>query len=96
MKESFTAINLCDFCNLVAVWELKEGCWELLKITRLKQAIALYRQSPSSRLVFPIGVSPNGMWGGLCRKGRYKKKKKQESLLAAKIPKTDANQGVLC
>jgi hypothetical protein len=91
MKESFAAIRH-DFCNLVAVWELKEGCWELLKITRLKQAIALYRQAPSSRLVFPTGVSPNGMWGGLCRKRRYKKKRKQESSLAAKIPRIAATK----
>ncbi len=69
MKTEFPAIDLTDFFSLLAVWELNdEHCWELLSIERPKQAIALCREQPSRRLVFPTGISPEGVWGGVCKK----------------------------
>ena len=59
------AIDITDFLILVAVWELQEGYWELLTIVRLRNAIALARESPLTRLVFPTGVKPHGVWGGI-------------------------------
>ena len=58
------AIDVTDVLTLVAVWELQEGYWELLTIVRLRYAIALARESFTTRLVFPTGVLPNGVWGG--------------------------------
>lgn len=60
-----TAIKFRDFMTLVMVWELRHGYWEILSIVRLSRAIALARESPTTRLVFPTGVFPNGVWGGI-------------------------------
>ena len=72
MKTKSPAIDLTDFFNLLAVWELNdEHCWELLTIERPKQAIALCREQPSRRLVFPTGISPEGVWGSVCKKRSF-------------------------
>ena len=64
MKPLSTVIDVTDFLTLVVVWELQPGCqWKLLAITRLRKAIALVRESPSTRLVFPTEIKPNGVWG---------------------------------
>lgn len=62
------AIDNCDFFSLVAVWELLDQSWELVTITRLRCAIALCREDSSPKLVFPTGISPEGLWGGTCFK----------------------------
>lgn len=59
------AIKRNDYTTLVAVWELKNSNWQILSIMRLKSAIALTRESPTTRLVFPTGVFPDGVWGGI-------------------------------
>jgi hypothetical protein len=41
MPHEFAAIDLSDFSNLLAVWELQEQCWELIGIERPKQAKAI-------------------------------------------------------
>ena len=72
MKNKFPVIYLVDFFSLLAVWELNdEHCWELLSIERPKQAIALCKEQPSRRLVFPTGISPEGVWGGVCKKRSF-------------------------
>jgi len=53
---SSAAISLKDWYTLVAVWEFYDRKWRLIKVTRLKEAIALCNQS--KRLVFPIGINP--------------------------------------
>jgi hypothetical protein len=69
MKIKFPAIDLTDFFSLLAVWEINdEHCWDLLSIERPKQAIALCREQPLRRLVFPTVTSPEGVWGGVCKK----------------------------
>lgn len=72
MKTKFRAIDLTDFFSLLAVWQLNdEHCWELLSIERPKQAISLCREQPSRRLVFPTGISPEGVWGGVFKKRSF-------------------------
>jgi dsDNA-binding SOS-regulon protein len=68
MKPLSTVINRADGMTLVVVWELHDGCWEILSIVRLRCAIALTQESPTTRLVFPTGVFPSGVWGGVCKK----------------------------
>lgn len=65
MKPLSTVINRADAMTLVVVWELREGYWEILSIVRLSSAIALVQESPTTRLVFPTGVFPKGVWGGI-------------------------------
>lgn len=65
MKPLFTAIEFRDGMTLVVVWELHEGYWEILSIVRMNRAIALARESLLTRLVFPTGVFPNKVWGGI-------------------------------
>lgn len=65
MKPKHAAIDLSDYYALLAVWELQGGYWQLQAIIRLNRAIALARESPLTRLVFPTGISPNGVWGGV-------------------------------
>jgi hypothetical protein len=72
MKTKFRAIDLTDFFSLLAVWELNdEHCWELLSIERPKQALALCKEQTSRRLVFPTGISPEGVWGSVCKKRSF-------------------------
>lgn len=68
MKPLSTVINRADAMTLVVVWELRDSCWEILSIVRLNRAIALVQESPTTRLVFPTGVLPNGVWGGVYKK----------------------------
>ncbi len=68
MKPLSTVINRADAMTLVVVWELYEGFWEIFSIVRLNRAIALAKESPTTRLVLPTGVLPNGVWGGVCKK----------------------------
>lgn len=65
MKLSSTAIKFRDYMALVVVWELHEGYWQILSVVRLKAAIALAQKSPTTRLIFPTGVFPDGVWGGI-------------------------------
>jgi hypothetical protein len=91
MKLNSCAIDKTDHISLLAVWELKPECyWELLTITRLRNAISLVRESPLNRLVFPTGLNPNGVWSGIC-KNRIAKmnQKKRDSL--AKEPGASVN-----
>ena len=82
MKPLSTVIDRADAMTLVVVWELHEGCWEILSIVRLRCAIALVRSSPTTRLVFPTGVLPNDVWGGVCKKQTARtNNKKADSLL---------------
>ena len=60
-----TAIKFRDYITLVVVWQLHEGYWKILSIVRLNKAIALARESPTTRLVFPTGVFPDGVWTGI-------------------------------
>lgn len=81
MKPKYAAIDLSDYYALLAVWELQGGYWQLQTITRLRRAIALARESPLTRLVFPTGVSPNGVWGGIYKNRAPKmNQKKGDSL----------------
>ena len=82
MKPLSTVINRADGMTLVVVWELYNGCWEILSIVRLRCAIALVQESPTTRLVCPTGVLPNGVWGGVCKKHSARtNRKKADSLL---------------
>jgi len=82
MKPLSTVINRADGITLVVVWELYDSCWEILSIVRLRCAIALVRSSPTTRLVFPTGVLPNDVWGGVCKKQTARANyKKADSLL---------------
>ncbi len=68
--------------TLVVVWELHERFWEIFSIVRLNRAITLAKESPTTRLVFPTGVLPNGVWGGVCKKQTARANyKKADSLL---------------
>ncbi len=68
MKPLSAVIDRVDFLTLVVVWELHDSCWEILSIVRLNRAIALAQESPTTRLVFPTGVFPSGVWGGVYKK----------------------------
>ncbi|MBW4639099.1 MAG: hypothetical protein KME05_12845 [Gloeocapsa sp. UFS-A4-WI-NPMV-4B04] len=82
MKSLSPVINRADGMTLVVVWELHQGCWEILSIVRLRCAIALVQESPTTRLVFPTGVLPNDVWGGVCKKQTARANcKKADSLL---------------
>ena len=64
MNFKSSTIDLTDYLSLLTVWELEDGYWQLITITRMTRAIALARESLTTRLVFPTGVLPNGVWGG--------------------------------
>ena len=82
MKPLSPVINRADGMTLVVVWELHDSCWEILSIVRLRCAIALVQESPTTRLVFPTGVLPNDVWGGVCKKQTARANyKKADSLL---------------
>ncbi len=57
---SNAAIDLKDWYTVVAVWEFYDRKWSLIKLTRLKEAIALCNQP--KRLVFPTDINPNALW----------------------------------
>jgi DNA-binding CsgD family transcriptional regulator len=81
MNYKSSTIDLTDYLSLVTVWELQEGYWELLTITRFRCAIALARESPLTRLVFPTGVKPHGVWGGIYKnRATPNNQKKADSL----------------
>ncbi|MBW4640941.1 MAG: winged helix-turn-helix domain-containing protein [Gloeocapsa sp. UFS-A4-WI-NPMV-4B04] len=65
MNFKSSTIDLTDYLSLLTVWELEDGYWQLITITRMTRAIALVQESPTTRLVFPTGVFPNGVWGGV-------------------------------
>jgi hypothetical protein len=85
MAHEFAAIDLSDFSSLLAVWELQEQCWELIGIERPKQAKAICLEKPSSRLLFPPSVSPEGVWGGICKKRIKQKKESLKSTYSIEI-----------
>jgi len=57
--ESYVAIDLKDWYT-VAVWQFYDRKLRLVKLTRLKEAIALCNHS--KRLVFPTSINPNIVW----------------------------------
>jgi hypothetical protein len=59
MKYKEIAINPRDGFDLVAVWENNGSKWHFLQLARPQKAIALARENPRMRLVFPTGISPN-------------------------------------
>ena len=59
MQHKPIAITPCDGFDLLAVWERDGKKWHLLQLARPQSAIALAQENPNTRLVFPIGISPN-------------------------------------
>ncbi len=59
MKSKAIAINRYDGFDLLAVWKKDGRKWHLLQLARPQSAIALARENPHTRLVFPTGISPN-------------------------------------
>jgi hypothetical protein len=53
------AINPRDGFDLVAVWHFDGNKWYLLQSLRPQRAIALARENPETRLVFPTSINPN-------------------------------------
>jgi hypothetical protein len=59
MKNKAIAINPRDGFDLVAVWEKNGSKWPFLQLERPQKAIALARENPRMRLVFPTEIDPN-------------------------------------
>ena len=59
MQHKPIAITPRDGFDLLAVWEKDGRKWYLLQLARPQSAIALAQENPHTRLVFPIGISPN-------------------------------------
>lgn len=59
MKSKAPAINRNDGFDMVAVWEKDGRKWYLLQLARPQSAIALARENPETRLVFPTTINPN-------------------------------------
>ncbi len=53
------AITPRDGFDLLAVWEKDGQKWHLLQSARPQSAIALARENPETRLVFPTSINPN-------------------------------------
>ncbi len=53
------AITPRDGFDLLAVWEKDGRKWHLWQLARPQSAIALARENPHTRLVFPTRISPN-------------------------------------
>jgi hypothetical protein len=62
------AINPSDGFDLIAVWEKDGRKWYLLELARPQRAIALARENPKARLVFPTEVNPNKLSKERCPK----------------------------
>ncbi len=59
MRYTEIAINPRDGFDLVAVWHFDGRKWHLLQSVRPQNAIALARENPETRLVFPTSINPN-------------------------------------
>ncbi len=59
MKPKALAINRNDGFDMVAVWEQDGRKWDLLQLARPQSEIALARENPHARLVFPTFIDPN-------------------------------------
>jgi hypothetical protein len=59
MKYKPIAITPRDGFDLLAVWEKDGQKWHLLQLERPQKAIALARETPRARLVFPTSINPN-------------------------------------
>ncbi|PSB26104.1 hypothetical protein [Chlorogloea sp. CCALA 695] len=59
MQYKPVAIDPRNGFDLVAVWQKDGSKWQLLQLARPQSAIALAREYPRTRLVFPIGINPN-------------------------------------
>jgi hypothetical protein len=68
MKYKLIAITPCDGFDLLAVWEKDGRKWHLLELARPQRAIALARENPKARLVFPTEVNPNKLRKERCQK----------------------------
>jgi len=53
------AIDRNNGFDMVAVWEKDGRKWYLLQLARPQSAIALARENPETRLVFPTTINPN-------------------------------------
>lgn len=58
---SYPAIKLHDLFELLSVWEFNYNEWQLVKITRISEAITL--SNTPNRLAFPLKVNPNKIAG---------------------------------
>ena len=68
MQHKPIAITPYDGFDLLAVWEKDGKKWYLLQLARPQSAIALAQENPQTRLVFPIGISPNKLSKNNCHK----------------------------
>ena len=74
MQHRAIAITPRDGFDLIAVWDFDGRKWHLLQLERPQKAIALARENPRTRLVFPVGISPNK----LSKECRYKNSLNQQ------------------
>ena len=58
MQHKPIAIIPRDGFDLLAVWEKDGRKWYLLQLARPQSAIALARENPNTRLVFPTMIDP--------------------------------------
>ena len=61
MQHKPIAITPRDGFDLLAVWEKDGRKWYLLQLARPQSAIALARENPNTRLVFPTMIGPNNI-----------------------------------
>ena len=61
MQHKPIAIIPRDGFDLLAVWEKDGRKWYLLQLARTQSAIALARENPNTRLVFPTMIDPNNI-----------------------------------
>ena len=62
MQHKPIAITPRDGFDLLAVWGKDGRKWYLLQLARPQSVIALARENPHTRLVFPIRISPNELY----------------------------------
>ncbi len=90
MKSKPIAITPRDGFDLLAVWEKDGQKWHLLQLERPQKAIALARENPKARLVFPTGVNPNHLEQKIL-KTNSRKTQDDYSVGADKLPCTNAH-----
>lgn len=61
MQHKPIAITPRDGFDLLAVWEKDGRKWYLLQLARPQSVIALARENPQTRLVFPTFIDPKGL-----------------------------------
>ncbi len=68
MQHKPIAITPHDGFDLLSVWEKDGRKWYLLQLARPQSAIALARENPKARLVFPTAINPNKLSKNDCNK----------------------------